>query len=73
MKVGDLVALREKMYDSRNRELCLIIDIETNSKTYTSAGCKKYTVLRDTGHKYKCWKGDLEEIKETTVVINESR
>ena len=73
MKVGDLVELRAKMYDSRNKELCLIIGIETYSKTYASTGCKKYTVLRATGNKYQCWKGDLAEVKETADFLNESR
>jgi len=65
VKVGDLATLRSKMYDSRAGEVCLIIDIVAHNETYTSTGCKKYIVLRATGSKYQCLKGDLDSVEET--------
>jgi hypothetical protein len=67
VKLGDLV--RCIAVDARDQrrldEVGMVIDIVTHTETYTSSGCKNYIVLTAHGHKYQCWKGDLEVLSET--------
>jgi hypothetical protein len=64
MKVGDLVKRSVGQF-GENSELCLIVDIITQTSA-SSAGCKKYTVVSASGGQKVCWISELE-------VVNESR
>ena len=68
MQVGDLVEYRRGYRwvdrDSREGELCLIIDVVAYDETYASSGCKKYIVLTPFGTELTCRHGDLELCNE---------
>jgi len=66
MKVGDLVRriVSSPRDQSRLDEVGIVVDIVTHTETYASSGCKNYVILTACGDKYRCWKGELEVIRE---------
>ena len=68
IRIGDLVQFRgdrASLPPSLRTSSGLIVDIVTDTETYTSSGCKRYVVLTARGVCCSCWQGAIEVIDES--------